>query len=142
MPFASISRANACINPGCLARIVVRLCGGVTTRAPTAPCSWPPSADYYFGADFIALRATFRFGAKIVASQRPRSELHLASSLRTIRPTPPADCAASVGCRSSDSVAPKGDSMQHKSVSLRIKGADDHSGAFTGLASVFDKPRP
>ena len=41
-------------------------------------------------------------------------------------------------CRSSDSVAPKGDSMRHKSVPLLIKSADDDSGAFTGLASVFD----
>ena len=38
----------------------------------------------------------------------------------------------------SDSVAPKGDSMQHKSVPLLIKSADDDSGTFTGLASVFD----
>ena len=28
--------------------------------------------------------------------------------------------------------------MQHKSVSLLIKSADDASGTFTGLASVFD----
>ena len=28
--------------------------------------------------------------------------------------------------------------MQHKSVPLLIKNADDDSGAFTGLASVFD----
>ena len=28
--------------------------------------------------------------------------------------------------------------MQHKSVPLLIKGADDDSGTFTGLASVFD----
>ena len=31
---------------------------------------------------------------------------------------------------------------QHKSVPLLIKSADDDSGTFTGLASVFDKPRP
>ena len=35
-------------------------------------------------------------------------------------------------------VAPKGDSMQHKSVPLLINSADDDSGTFTGLASVFD----
>jgi hypothetical protein len=28
------------------------------------------SADYYFGADSIALRATFRFGAKIADTER------------------------------------------------------------------------
>jgi len=28
--------------------------------------------------------------------------------------------------------------MQHKSVPLLIKSADDRGGAFTGLASVFD----
>ena len=28
--------------------------------------------------------------------------------------------------------------MQHKSVPLLIKGADDDLGTFTGLASVFD----
>jgi hypothetical protein len=27
-------------------------------------------ADYYFGADSIALRATFRFGAKIADTER------------------------------------------------------------------------
>ena len=32
--------------------------------------------------------------------------------------------------------------MQHKSVPLLIKGADDDSGTCTGLASVFDKRRP
>ena len=38
----------------------------------------------------------------------------------------------------SDSVVPKGQSMQRKSAPLLIKGADDDSGTFTGLASVFD----
>ena len=33
---------------------------------------------------------------------------------------------------------PERDSMQHKSVPLLIKSADDDSGTFTGLASVFD----
>ena len=46
--------------------------------------------------------------------------------------------AASVVCRSTDSVAPKGDSMQPNSVPLLINGADDDSGTFTGLASVVD----
>ncbi len=30
------------------------------------------SADYYFGADSIALRATFRFGAKIARQVRAK----------------------------------------------------------------------
>jgi hypothetical protein len=32
--------------------------------------------------------------------------------------------------------------MQRRSVLLLIKSADDDPGTFTGLASVFDKPRP
>ena len=73
-----------------------------------------------------------------VASQRPRCELHLASKVRERSERHRQQVAASVVCRSSDSVAPKGNPMQHKSVPLLIKGADDDSGTFTGLASVFD----
>ena len=36
--------------------------------------------------------------------------------------------AVSVLVETSDPVAPKGDSMQHKSVTLLIKSADDQSG--------------
>ena len=73
-----------------------------------------------------------------VASQRPRSQRDLASKARERSDEAPPAVAASVVCRSSDSVAPKGDSMQRKSVPLLIKSADDDSGTFTGLASVFD----
>ena len=38
----------------------------------------------------------------------------------------------------SNFIAPKGDSMQHKSAALKIKSVDDQTGTFTGLASVFE----
>ena len=62
-----------------------------------------------------------------LASQRPTSQRDLASKVRERSDEGPlAGCARAV-FRSSDSVALKGDSTQHKFVLLLIKSADDDS---------------
>jgi hypothetical protein len=67
-----------------------------------------------------------------------RSELRLATKVRERSGRHRQQVAASV-LAILRSRCPERDSMQHKSVPL-IKGADDDSGTFTGLASVFDNP--
>ena len=76
----------------------------------------------------------------MTARRQPAAKVRTAPrQLAANDPTDPASkVAASPIRRSSDSVAPKADSMQHKSVPLLIQSVDDDSGTCTGLASVFD----
>ena len=43
------------------------------------------SADYYFGADSIALRATFRFGAKIARQVRAKGNTKVGRRAKSLR---------------------------------------------------------
>ena len=79
-----------------------------------------------------------RDGASPASGQGPNCTSPAPRTIRRHRQ----QVAASVVCRTSDSVAPKGDSMQRKSVPLLIKGADDDSRHLHRFGLGLRQPRP